>query len=591
MHHRLTALLSSLNPVRPWFAQVSTSTLKADAIAGVTNAAIVLPQGVAFAIIAGLPPEFGLFTAVFVALIAGVWGSSMIMVSGPTTAISAVIFASMSQFAAPGSQTYIAMVLTLTFMVGAIQIIAGVFKMGGLISFISHSVLIGFTAAAALLIAASQIGGALGIEGGGGGVFERLIHVAAHFGQVNATALIISGATVLSLMVLSQFSKKVPSYIIALAIGAGVAYLLGASDKGVAMFAPLQSIIPTLGAPNLSLGLIAELLPAAATVAFVGLLEAISIGRSFALRRDEPYDSSQEMVGQGLSNAVGSFFQCYAGSGSFTRSGLNADAGAQTPVSTIFAAGFLVILLWVLAPYLEFVPVPAMAGVILFVSYRLINFAEIRHVLTSNRSETAILAATFLTGIFTELDLAIVVGVITSLCVFLYDSAHPIVAVGAPTDVNGRRVFKNAARYNLPECPQISVIRVDGPLFFASVENVEQQFRRVEGGNRVPKTKLMGLKGLWKIDLSGAGLLLKEIRRARKAGADFHIFTTNAPSLTILKRLHVFDELGASNIHNNKAEAIAAAVAAADDDICKDCKLRVFLECAQKPDSSVQGPN
>ncbi|WP_281857071.1 SulP family inorganic anion transporter [Litoreibacter halocynthiae] len=592
MHHRLTALLSSLNPVRPWFRQVTKSTLKADAIAGVTNAAIVLPQGVAFAIIAGLPPEFGLFTAVFVALIAGIWGSSMIMVSGPTTAISAVIFASMSQFAAPGSETYIAMVLTLTFMVGAMQIIAGIFKMGGLISFISHSVLIGFTAAAALLIAASQIGGALGIEGGGGGgVFERLIRVGEHFGQINSTALIISGVTILSLVALSQVSKKVPSYIIALVIGSGVAYLLGASDKGVAMFAPLQSIVPTIGAPNLSFGLIAELLPAAATVAFVGLLEAISIGRSFALRRDEPYDSSQEMVGQGLSNAVGSFFQCYAGSGSFTRSGLNADAGAQTPVSTIFAAGFLVILLWVLAPYLEFVPVPAMAGVILFVSYRLINFGEIRHVLTSNKSETAILAATFLTGIFTELDLAIVVGVITSLCVFLYDSAHPIVAVGAPTDVNGRRVFKNAARYDLPECPQISVIRVDGPLFFASVENVEEQFRRLEGKSRIPKTKLMGLKGLWKIDLSGAGLLLKEIRRARKAGADFHIFTTNAPSLTILKRLHVFDELGASNLHNNKAEAIAAAVATADDDICKECKVRIFLECAQKPDSSVQGPN
>jgi len=312
MQHQLTALLSSLNPVRPWFRKVSSETLKADAIAGITNAAIVLPQGVAFAVIAGLPPEFGLFTAVVVALIAGIWGSSMIMVSGPTTAISAVIFASMSQFATPGTQDYMAMVFTLTLMVGAIQIIAGVFKMGGLISFISHSVLIGFTAAAALLIAASQLGGALGIEKGeGGGVFERLIHVAGHFQQINTTALIISGVTIVSLIGLSQFSKKVPSYIIALAlaIGSGVAYLLDGPENGVAMFSPLQSIIPAIGAPDMSFGLIAELLPVAATVAFVGLLEAISIGRSFALRRDEPYDSSQEMVGQGLSNAVGSFFQ------------------------------------------------------------------------------------------------------------------------------------------------------------------------------------------------------------------------------------------------------------------------------------------
>ncbi|WP_371156968.1 SulP family inorganic anion transporter [Jannaschia sp. 2305UL9-9] len=584
MQLRLKALASSLNPVRPWFARVNSETLKADAIAGLTGAAIVLPQGVAFAIIAGLPPEFGLFTAVVVALIAGIWGSSMVMVSGPTTAISAVLFVSMSQFATPGSEDYIAMIFTLTLMVGVIQIIAGVFKLGGLISFISHSVLIGFTAAAAFLIAASQLGGALGLEAGvGGGVLDRLIHVAGHIDRVNVTAVIIASVTILTLVVLSRISKKIPSYIIALAVGSGVAWFLQAPAQGVAMFDPLSSIVPAIGAPDLSPGLMVELLPIAATVAFVGLLEAISIGRAFALRRDEPYDSSQEMVGQGLSNAVGSFFQCYAGSGSFTRSGLNVDAGAQTPMSTVFAAGFLVVLLFVLAPYLEHVPVPAMAGVILFVSYRLINLGEVRHVLNSNKKETAILAATFFTGILTELDLAIVVGVITSLCVFLYDSAHPVVAVGAPTNINGRRVFKNAATYGLPECPQISVIRVDGPLFFASVENVEYQFRGAEAASPMPKTKLMGLKGLWKIDLSGASLLLKEIRRARKSGADFRIFTTNAPAMLILKRLHVFDELGPENLHNNKGEAIAAAVEAADDKICADCKLRVFLECAQKP--------
>lgn len=170
----------------------------------------MLPQGVAFAIIAGLPPEFGLFTAVVVALIAGIWGSSMIMVSGPTTAISAVIFASMSQFAPPGSETYIAMVFTLTLMVRAIQIIDGVFKLGGLISFISHSVLIGFTAAA-FLIAASQLGGALGIAGAAGGsVFERLKHVGAHIGQINTTALTNSATTILCLIFLSKLSKKYP---------------------------------------------------------------------------------------------------------------------------------------------------------------------------------------------------------------------------------------------------------------------------------------------------------------------------------------------------------------------------------------------
>jgi sulfate permease, SulP family len=576
------AILQRLSPVRPWFRDQSRASLKADALAGLTGATIVLPQGVAFAIIAGLPPEYGLFTAIIVTIIAALWGSSRVMVSGPTTAISAVLFASLSGLAIPGSETYIALALVLTFLVGLLQLAAGLAGLGGLIAFISHSVIVGFTAAAAVLIGVSQLGPAMGLTGGTGGVMHRLTHIATEIGAVNGQAVMIALVTLASAIISARISRRLPGYIIALVAGALAALALDAEASGVAMFAPLDAVLPSFGAPDLQFSTIGELLPAAVAVAFVGLLEAISIGKSFAIRRGERYDSNQEMIGQGLSNLTGSFFQCYAGSGSFTRSGLNAESGAASPMSAIFAAGFLSVLLVLLAPFVRFVPVPAMAAIILYVAWKLINVAEIRHIITTSRSETFILAATFLTGVFSELDFAILVGVVASLSVFLNKSAHPLVAVGAPTEINGRRVFMNAETFNLPQCPQIRFARIEGPLFFASVEHVEREFRRMEEKDGF-KTCILNLKGVGKIDLAGADFILSEARRARAHGHDLHLIAANPSVLKVLERLHCLDELGPENVHPHKSDAIRPAVAQASDPICASCKIRCFIECSLKP--------
>ncbi|EKE43221.1 putative high affinity sulfate transporter (SulP) [Oceaniovalibus guishaninsula JLT2003] len=575
-------ILGRLSPIRPWFRDRTAASLKADALAGLTNATIVLPQGVAFAIIAGLPPEYGLFTAIVVTVVAALWGSSRVMVSGPTTAISAVLFASLSGLALPGSETYIALALALTFLVGILQLAAGLAGLGGLITFISHSVIVGFTAAAAVLIAVSQLGPALGLAGGTGGVLHRLGGIGAQIGGVNGNAVAVAVVTLASLIVSARISRRLPGYIIALVAGSLAAVALGGEATGVATFAPLDAVLPAFGVPDLQPATVGALLPAAVAVACVGLLEAISIGKSFAIRRGEPYDSNQEMVGQGLSNLTGSFFQCYAGSGSFTRSGLNAESGATSPLSAIFAAGFLAVLLVLLAPFVRFVPMPAMAAIILYVAWKLINLTEIRHIVATSRSETLILGATFLTGILSELDFAILVGVVASLSVFLNKSAHPLVAVGAPTEMNGRRVFMNARTFDLPQCPQIRFVRIEGPLFFASVEHVEREFRRMEQEDGF-KTCILNLKGVGKIDLAGADFILSEARRARTRGNDLHLIVANPGVLKVLDRLHCLDVLGAQNVHPHKSGAIRAAVARASDPICAGCDIRCFTECSAKP--------
>lgn len=584
MQSTVSKAFRRLSPVRPWFGEVTRGTLKADMIAGCTNAAIVLPQGVAFAIIAGLPPEYGLFTAIVVCAVAAFWGTSKVMVSGPTTAISAVVFATLVEMATPGSVDYIVLALTLTFMVGVLQLISGMVGLGGLIAFVSHSVIVGFTAAAAFLIAASQLSATLGIKTeGGGGVVDRLARIFHQIGEMNAAALVVSFATLATILVVTRIDKRIPAYILALIVGAVVAHLWGGEDAGLRMFAPLSSVLPAFTTPQFSPSIIGDLLPGAVAVAFVGLLEAISIGKSFAFRRAERYDSNQEIVGQGLSNIAGSFLQSYAGSGSFTRSGLNAESGARTPMAAIFAALTLSLALYVVAPLVRFVPTAAMATIILYVAWKLINFSEIRHIVTSSRSETGILLATFLTGVFSELDFAILVGVLVSLGVFLNKSAHPSIGVGAPIEEDGRRVFRNVYAHNLSECPQIANLRIEGPLFFGSVEHVDEKFREIEDRYGKLRSTVLNLKGVGRIDLTGADLILAECRAARARGQDYHIIASHKSSRDALRRLHVTEVVGEDHVHFTKSDAIKRAVASADDDICGSCSLRVFHECAGKP--------
>ena len=570
-----------LFPPLGWVKNVSLSSVRSDAIAGFTNAAIVLPQGVAFATIAGLPPEYGLYTAMITVAVAALWGSSMVMISGPTTAISAVLFATLSDIAAPGTQQYFQMALLLTILVGIFQIVAGIGRLGGLVSFVSHSVITAFTAAAALLIAVSQLSGALGVQvERGGNVVERLINLGEHFTDVNAYAVAISFTTLITAVVLSRIAPKLPGVLIALLVGSVLAILIGAADHDVSMVAPLAAAFPTFAPPTDALRFTFELAPGALAIALVGLLEAISIGRSFAVRRKEVFDANQEMIGQGLSNTVGGFFQCYAGSGSFTRSGLNAAAGAVTPMSGLFASGFLALILVFVAPLIVYIPTPAMAGIILFVAWKLINFEELRHITTTSRPETYILILTLAAGLFIELDFAIYVGVIASLSVFIYETAYPEVAATAPVDsAQMDRKFRDVDTNGQPECPQLVVIRVTGSLYFGSVENVERAIAQLRAARPKQKNIILYLKSVRKLDLAAGDMLINLIRDVREKDGEIHIVAGTDDLHRSLERFHVTDELGPGHLHGSKSEAVSAMTRAFDRSVCQVCLLDVFREC------------
>lgn len=568
-------------PPLEWYTRVNKNTVAADAYAGLINAALVLPQGVAFATIAGLPPQYGLYTAIITAIVAALFGSSMIMISGPTTAISAVLFTTLSDFAAPGTAQYIEMALTLTILVGLFQIAGGFARLGGLVSFVSHSVMTAFTMAAALLIAVSQLAGVTGlVVEKGGNIAERLMRLAEHWQDINLYALLIAGTTLALAVIMQKFTPKLPGFLIALLAGSALAYGIDAVNHGVEMVGALPSMMPELAPPSPTVRDVVQLAPGAAAIAVVGALEAISIGRAFAVRRRESFDTSQEMIGQGLSNVVGGFFQCYAGSGSFTRSGVNATAGAVTPLSGIFASGFLLLILLFIAPWVAYIPKPAMAGLILLVAYRLIEFSELRHIITSSRPETVILVLTLAAGLFIELDFAIYVGVIASLCVFIYESSHPELPVTAPVlQPDGTRKFRNVEHQGVTECPQLMIFRLDGPLYFGSVENVAKAYKKNCARDPRQIHKILYMKGVGKTDLAGADFLIQAIRDAKAEGGSFRIVALFPPLVDSLYRFHVIDELGEENLHTNKSDAVSAAMNDLSRNICEGCLRDVFWEC------------
>lgn len=350
------------------------------------------------------------------------------------------------------------------------------------------------------------------------------------------------------------------------------------------MVGALPSVVPNPSLPPVDLSTIAISIEGAFAIALIGLLEAISIGRAFAFKSGGRFDADQEIVGQGMSNIVGSFFQAYPGSGSFTRSGVNYEAGAQTPMSAIAASVFLFLLLLLLAPLAASIPIPALAGIILLVAYKLISFEEIKTIVQSSRAEMAIILATFLAGLIVKLEFAIYVGVILSLLIFLSKSARPTLAISAP-DKDG--IFRNAQIYGIDQCPQAVFTRLDGALYFGSVEAIERAFQKIERQNPTQKHMVLVLKGVGDIDMPGGMCIVEEARKRRRRGGGLYIVARYLPLLKQLEKLGVTDGIGGHQmIYSNKGDAVAGVLDRLDGPPCAICTKRIFMECALRPGGS-----
>jgi len=572
-----------LLPFLRWWPMVNRETVRYDLMAGLTGAVIVLPQGVAFATIAGMPPEYGLYAAMVPALIAALFGSSWHLVSGPTTAASIVLFASLSAFAEPASQDFVRLALTLTFIVGLIELIMGMVRLGTLVNFISHSVVIGFTAGAAILIATKQVKNFFGVEMPRGLHFHEVFaHFFNQLDEINGYVTLVGAVTLGVGILIKRFLPKIPYMIVAMVVGSLVSVFLnfrfGQNVTGITTVGALPATLPPLSAPDFSLETIKDLAPVAVAATLLALTEAVSIARSLAARSNQRLDGNQEFIGQGLSNMVGSFFSSYVATGSFNRSGVNYEAGARTPLAAAFASVMLMVLMLFVAPYAAYLPNAAMAGILFLVAWGLIDFHHIKQIIKASNSETAILATTFFATLFLELEFAIMLGVFLSLVVYLNRTSRPSVISRVPDPADPKRAFTTDA--SLPECPQFKIIRIDGSLFFGAVNYVEQRMHDVDTHNPGQKHLMVVAKGMNFVDLAGGEMLAKEAKRRRGMGGGLYMYEVKDKVCSMLQSGGFIKDVGDENIFHSKTEALSTIVDNhLDHDICSRCPRRVFKEC------------
>ncbi len=396
--------------------------------------------------------------------------------------------------------------------------------------------------------------------------------------NLNGYAAATASVTLLTAILFRRYRPRWPGMLFAMVLGSLTSLLMAGEQHGVNLVGSLPARLPPLSHPDFSLATIRLLGPGALAVALLGLIEAVSIARAIATRSGQRINGDQEFIGQGLSNMVGSFFSSYAGSGSFTRSGINYQAGARTPMAALFAALMLAVVLLVVAPLTAYLPMPAMAGIILLVAYNLIDFHHIRQVLRASQSDAAVLITTFLSTLFLELEFAIYIGVILSLVLYLNRTSKPRIYTVAPDPADGLR--RMAVKTGLKECPQLRIIRIDGSLFFGAVNHVAGTFHMFEQRDSERRHLLIVASGINFMDVAGAELLIEEARRRRKHGGGLYLAKAKEGLCESLRKGGYLEEFGAENVFQSKGEAIAAIFEKLDRERCRRCDKRIFSECA-----------
>lgn len=577
----------SLLPDWGWIKDYDRKWLRPDIQAGLTNAAFGIPQAIAFAAIAGLPPQYGLYMSLLPVIVAIIWGSSWHMVCGPTSAMSAVVFATLSKIYPVGSVDYFMAVTQLTFLVAIFQLAFRMLRLGHFVSVVSHEVVVGFTIGAAILIMKSQIETLMGpvawVEMLHPSGVDSLLMVVDELTQgPRAAALALCLVTIVLALVIVKKIRWAPHYLMALLFATAIAAVLK-TWWPLETVEPISKVLPPLTLPKMDLNAIRVLVPGALAISIVGLLEAVSISRAIALRTGQAIDGEREIFAQGLSNLVAAFFSGYVTSGSFTRSALNVEAGAKSPLATIIGAVVMIIALLLCAPVVALFPQAAMSGVVLLVAWKLIDWKQIRHILESGKGGGLVLAVTVLGGTFVSLEFGVYSGVIASLLLYIRGTMTSWLVPLAPNPEFPARTFFPVKNGHPSECPQLLVTRLQGSLYFGSTDNLRRNFRSLEQQRPGQKFLFIRLEPSSGIDVDGANLLAEENARRQRRGGALYLSCNFEPVRNDMKRIGLPKLIGVGHIFRRKEQFIHHIVPHLDPMVCASCRLRVFRECASQP--------
>jgi len=571
--------LKQFFPFVAWIGELrDKEVLRADILAGVTVALVLIPQSMAYAQLAGLPAYYGLYISFMPVMIAALWGSSRQLATGPVAVVSIMTATALAPIAL-NPEHYIALAMFLALLVGLFQLFLGVFRLGVIVNFLSHPVIVGFTNAAALVIGLSQLSKIFGVTMPGNAsdhFLGRIWGVLEQMDDAHLLTLAMALGAFIIMMGLKKYSPKAPGVLIAVVSSIVISWLFGFEEKGGAVVGSIPEGLPNLQVPLFTFELVGSLLPAAIVIALVGFMEAISIAKAMAAKTKNHLDPNQELIGQGLGNIVGSFTQAYPSSGSFSRSAVNLNAGARTGFSSVVTAICVVITLLFLTPLLYHLPQGVLAAVIMMAVFGLINFKSVKHAMRANKHDGIASIVTFVAtvGLAPHLDEGILIGASLAIGLYLYRTMSPRIAfLGRYEDGTLRdiRVYPE-----LPVDEKIVAVRFDGSLYFANVSYFEDAILSASADNPQAKFILVIGNGINQLDASGEEVLHHLTQRLHDNGVTLAFSGLKRQILKVMIRTKLLEVIGKQNIHASADIALEAIYqqldAAADGEVY--CPLR-----------------
>jgi SulP family sulfate permease len=538
--------LKAYLPITQWLPNYSTKNLQGDISAGLTVGVMLIPQGMAYAMIAGLPPIYGLYASTIPLIIYAILGTSRQLAVGPVAMVSLLTAAGIGAIAEGGTEMYIALAVALGLFVGLIQFFLGVFKLGFLVNFLSHPVISGFTSAAALIIGLSQLKHLLGVDlARSHHVHEILIQAFEKIGEINWAAFGIGIGGIILIMAAKRINKRLPGPLLAVVFGILSVWGFGLTDMGVKIVGTVPDGLPSFIVPQLSMDNFNALLPIALTIALVSFMESIAVAKAIqAKHKDYKISANQELIALGAANIGGSFFQSYPVTGGFSRTAVNDQAGAKTGLAAIISALLIALTLLFLTPLFYYLPNAILASVIMVAVFGLIDIKEARHLWSTDRADFWMLIATFAGTLTLGIEQGILIGVSLSLIMLIFRTTMPHFPILGK--IPNESHYKNVSRFkDLKQREDILIMRFDARLYFANISFFKEKIEsEIEKRKDTLKLFILDANSINAIDSSGAHAIEDILDYCTELGIQFYMTSVKGPLRDKLEQTHLDEKIG-----------------------------------------------
>lgn len=521
-------------PLKNSLMNYNKEFFRSDLIAGLTVGVMLIPQGMAYALIADLPPEYGLYAALVPLIIYAFLGTSRHLSVGPVALVALLVAAAVSPIA-NSPEEHIALSILLALMVGLIQLLFGILRMGFLVNLLSHPVLSGFVSAAAIVIGFSQLHHLFGIDSVAGNLHEVIHGVVLQLSDIHLWTLAIGVISILIILILKKHYPKIPGPILAVSAGIGLIFFSGLEQSGVSIVGEINKGLPSPVLPEMKFELWSALFPMALAIALVAYMEAIAVAKAIEKKaKSYQIDPNKELIALGAGNIAGSFFQSFPATGSFSRSAVNYGTGAKTGIASIISAFTVAITLMILTPIFYYLPNAVLAAIIMVSIFGLIEMEQFKKLWKLGHYDRYMLLATFAGTLFIGIKEGILLGVSLSVIMLLYRSARPKYSVMGR--IPGTTIYRNVRRYKTEQNPHLLIFRFDAPLHFANADYFKTRVEELILKHPKTSAVILDLNGVNEIDSTGLDILLEVIHELEKTGVEVKLAEVKSTVRDMIKR-------------------------------------------------------